>query len=148
MNPAVEQTLKDVCQSSFETKVGTAKEALSRLARGLHNGGVTNDQIKSLFVLFTRLFVSGDKSCSREEYELFHSVTESDMTYDEFYEMTNGGSDAEFVEHVFDFISILNRDDRIALIIYGACLVSADGVITYPEAELVDRILECKNVQA
>lgn len=143
MEQYVEEVLRDIGSLSFEGKVGTAKEALSRLARGLHDGGVNNEQIKSLLVLFTRLFVSGDKSCSREEYDLFKDVTESDMSYDEFYEMTNGGSNQKFVEDTIKFIKVLNRDDRIALIIYGACLLSADGIFTYPEASLIDRIVNC-----
>ena len=143
MNPQIEQTLHDVQGMSFEEKVGTGKEAITRLARGLRNGGITDEQISKVLTLFTRLFVSGDKNCTREEYELFKAITGSDLSYDEFYNVTNGGSNPQFVEDIFELIQILEHDDRIALVIYGAILVSADKEITYPEAQLIDRILTC-----
>lgn len=143
MDASIEQVLKDTVSSSFASKVATGREALAHLINGLREGKLNDDQIASCLHAFTRLFVSADKNCSEKEYEFFKEVVGSSISYDDFYEMTNGGSAPDFVNATFEFISILNREDRISLIIFGACLVSADGVVTYPEANLVDRILSC-----
>lgn len=143
MNPVIEKTLKEVASYSFERKVATGKDALYHLVNGLRAGHLKDEEIKNLLVSFAKLFVSADKDCSREEYELFKAILEIDITYDDFYIATNGGSNIEFVERMFEFIKVLDQNDRIALLVYGACIVCANGEITLQEAALIDRILAC-----
>lgn len=143
MDPTIEQVLKETLESSFESKVATGKEALQHLISGLRAGKLNDNQISQLLTAFTKLFVSADKDCTDKEYEFFKKVVGTNLSKQEFYDMTNYGSNSEFVDQIFGFIHILNHEDRIALIIYGACLVSADGSVTHPEASIIDRILSC-----
>ena len=143
MDPKIEKVLKDTLEMSFESKVATGKEALQHLISGLRAGKLNDNQISQLLTTFTKLFVSADKDCSEKEYEFFKKVVDTNFSKQEFYDMTNYGSNGEFVDKIFEFIHILNHEDRVALIIYGACLVSADGSVSYPEASIIDRILSC-----
>ena len=143
MDQTIEQVLKETMAAPFEQKVATGKGALQRLISGLRAGKLNDEQISSLLTAFTKMFVSADKDCNNYEYDFFKKVTGSNISKQEFYDMTNFGSNSEYVDKVFEFIHILDHEDRVALIIYGACLVSADGVVTYPEASIIDRILSC-----
>ena len=141
MTEEVKQMIQEILDSSDEEKIALGKESLGRFLKGLSDNGVENDLLVNIICGVTRLFVSADKHCSEREYNWFKNVTEIDLSYEEFYEMTNGGTDAEFVAGMMEFIKALNKDDRIAVILYGVALLSSDNVVEYKEISLIDTIM-------
>lgn len=142
MTEEIKNTVLEILNSTDEYKVDLGKEALSRLTKGLHEGGIEDKDIGNIIIAFTRLFVSADKHCSEKEYNFFVNVTGMKITYEQFYEYTNGGADEEFVASALKFVAVLNNEDRVALIIYGVALLSSDDTVSVAEQELIDKILD------
>ena len=141
MTEEVKKIIREVLDSSDEEKVDLGKEALGRLTRGLIKGGIEEEKVPTVIIGITRLFVSADKHCSSKEYYFFNEVTELGMSYDDFYELTNGGSDEEYVNATLEFLSILREEDKLAVIIYGIALLSSDDVVKPEELSIIDRII-------
>lgn len=129
-----------ITQMSDEGKRAIAISALMNLKEGLIEGGIRPDDIPSVIADFTKLLVSADQVCNDQEYEFFKAVTGAELTSDEFYTLTNGGADDDFVEDAFGLIDILDEHDREALVCYAAALLSYDKSFKVSEFKLLDRI--------
>ena len=131
----------EITKMTPEQKLLMGRNSLVLLKRGLEEGGISRSNIPNVIKMFTRLLVSADRTCAEEEYQFFLNVTGMQMTRDEFYEMTNGGADKEFIEGAFELIDILDEADRTALVCYAAALLSCDNSFKVSEFSLLDRIM-------
>ena len=143
MTDEIIQMIQQILDYSDEQKVDLGKESLGRFLNGLMQGGIEEKDLPQFIVAFTRLFVSADRKCSQKEFEFFTNVTGIKMSYQDFYEMSNGGASPEYVKGLLEWVSKLNKDDRIALILYGVALLSSDNVVEQKELVLIDQILSC-----
>lgn len=141
MNDNLRQTLQEIVNMSDEDKVNLGKDALSRFVKGLMEGGIEKKDISDYIIALTKLFVSSDRKCSAEEYSFFRAVTGLELSSEDFYNMTNGGSDPDFIKASFKFLSILTPEDRTAAIVYGSALISCDDSVNIQEFALIDTIL-------
>lgn len=141
MTNELKEHLLSIAAASHEDRVEYGRRAVGAFIHGLREGGLDDEKINFILVAYTRLFVSADKSCERGEYELFRDITKMDISGEEFYNLTNGGKDPEFVSNFIELASKLTPDDRAACLAYGASIIGADGSISDEEFELFDRIL-------
>ena len=146
MTEEVKQMIQQILDSSDEDKVALGQQSLSRFLNGLKENGFNDDDLPKIIVAITRLFVSADKHCSEKEYRFFKNVTEIDISYQEFYEMTTGGADIEYVKSVLGFIVGLNKEERVAVVLFGVALLSSDNVVEYKELRLIDTIINAEYV--
>lgn len=137
--------LLDMCQeildSSPDEKVGLGKKALAEAIKGFKRLGCSDKQISDLIIQTTRLFVSADGSCGAAEYNLFRTITGMDISKDDFYDMTNRGLDPEFVNAYVELMREADKDTRIAVILYGAAVMTSDNTLTVAEQKLIDKLL-------
>ena len=143
MAPEIENMIQEILDSSDEEKVDLAKRALSELIGELREGGIEDDAIKGFIIGITRLVVSADKDCTEKEYYFFKNVTEVDISYKEFYQLTDCGSEENFVKATFDVISSLSKESRCDVALYGIALLSSDDAIKLTEYSLIEKILTC-----
>ena len=141
MDKELKATLEKIAAGSHEQRVAFGKQYLGQFVNGLRQGKLNDEQITGCIIAFTKLFISADKSCDYEEYELFRDITGIDSDYDSFYEATNGGSNEQFVRSSLEFVSILTNEDKSALLCYAAALLGADGVVKDSELALYERVL-------
>ena len=135
------QMAYSITKMNDEAKRAIGISALSNLKEGLEDGGIDPGDIPGCIRMFTKLLVSADRACNEKEYVYFKEVTGIKLTYDEFFEMTNCGTDEEFIDEAFELIDILDRHDRIALVSYAAALLSYDNSFKVGEFKLLDRIM-------
>lgn len=136
------QTLYEIVKLPNEEKLQFGKNALRLLNMGLKEGGIPEEDLPSISIMFAKLFVSADRNCAREECDFFNEVTGADYPYEKFFELTNGGSDPEFIEEAFQLIDLLDDIDRENLVYFGTCLLSCDKSFKVSEFKLLDRIME------
>ena len=89
-----------------------------------------------------KLFVSADKRTHKDEYNLFITsigFTEEEFSKESFYDMTNHGSNEEFVDYVVSSVWKLPKSVRIAIAVIGLCIMGSDREITPEEQALIDR---------
>ena len=145
MTQEVKEMLKSIMALSDSEKVELAQGALKKLFDGLEDGGVTDDDTKvSIMLTLVKLFISADKNCAADEYSFFIAVTglsKEEITYEHFYNLTNGGSDSKFKAEAFEILKILNAEDRTSAIIFGAAILSCDDKFDLLELKLIDEIL-------
>lgn len=142
----MDQEFKDFLQSivnlSEKEKVNIGVNALSKFYNGLVKGGIPENDVPTYIIALTKLFVSADQKCNRAEYDFFRAVTGLDLSADKFYDLTNGGRDPEFKKACFEFLSVLNNEDKTAAVMYGCALLSCDDTINLQEIELIQEILK------
>ena len=141
MNEELKDYLQSILDLSFDEKVQLGKESLAEFANGLSNYGATDEEVVAFILGFTKLFVSADLSCNREEYCFFRAVTGIEMSTDEFFDMTNHGRDESFLDAVGDALRALTYEQKRGIVIYGIALLSCDNVLKVDEIKLVEAIL-------
>ena len=143
MTQELKEYLQGIVNLSDEEKVALGRDSLNKFLNGLVRGGIPKDQLQDIVIGFVRFFVSSDRSCTTGEYNFFKAVTGFELTPDQFFDLTNGGAAEEYQKAVYEFAGILNQEDRTALVVFGAALLSSDDTITKEEAEMIDRLLNC-----
>lgn len=127
---------------SPKDKVTIASEALNQFIKCLKSDGIDEEKIADSIILMTKLFISADVSLVKDEYDFFKAVTGLDIDAKKFYDITNGGSDPEFVEKMLDFIKSMPDEPRGAAVKYGVMMMACDDNIDFNESDLIKRLLE------
>lgn len=128
--------------ASHEERVSNARTACAVIIDYFERQNVQRQDIMKILCAFTRLFVSVDRSCEQGEYELFNDVTKLNLSTDQFFELTNRGTDRQFVSDVLEIISEMDDETKKAVAVFGACICSADHEITAAEKQMILRVLQ------
>ena len=126
---------------SPKDKVLIARGALKTIIEYSQKIGASKEDINTLIANFTKLFVSSDVTLVGDEYSFFKAVVGSEISPKDFSEMTDYGSDPEFVEASLEFIGQLPLEVREAVLTYGMMVMACDENINYQESDLIKRIL-------
>lgn len=132
---------QDYLNCSDSERVSRARNALSDLYRELDKMGVTSENQAKTVLLLVKAFVSADKFTSRKEHELWNSITGLSWSYDDFFEMTNGGSAPDFQNSVNGLIDSMSHDAKMDAYILCLCFMAVDGTITVAEQNLFEKFL-------
>ena len=134
-------TLKEIRQEilnlSDAERINLAAKSCSTLRSAFNS---RSDYI-SLMRLLAQVFVSADRNCDRYEHELYVKATGDDVSYQQFFDFTNYGSSSQKVNDLLNFTSSIHSDYRVAVAIFGCCLMAHDGTLTVAEQEIFNRIL-------
>ena len=127
---------------SMNDRVGVATQATDLIITELKKLEISTDNISRFLVNIFKVFVSGDRKTRNAEYELFKQLFNlKDITTDEFFDITNYGSDAKFVEEFDKLIDSAPNDVAVAVATLGILIISADGEVTDAERALLEKIL-------
>lgn len=133
--------LTNTLNLSPKDKVLIARGALKTIIEYSKRIGASKEDINTLIANFTKLFVSSDVTLVGDEYSFFKAVVGSEISPKDFSEMTDYGSDPEFVEASLEFIGQLPLEVREAVLTYGMMVMACDENINYQESDLIKRIL-------
>ena len=139
-NEKLNQLIDESAKWSKEDRVSICKGAVHKIFETLSVNG--EQEVNNFLMLLLRVGVSGDKTLSVEEYELFVLVTGSVPDPDEFYDMTNGGSDPALVKAIDEEIDHFTDDAKFACCTFVLCFFSADEVITDNERAVITKLFE------
>lgn len=137
----VKELMQKVVNLSFEEKVSVGKDALCETIDILKKHELKDDDIAPFIFALVKLFVSADKKCSKDELNLVNAITDLNMSYDDFFDLTNNGSDPRFVTEFDELIDTLEADEKSSICLFGLCILAADDTITAQEQQLFLRIL-------
>jgi len=140
-NTSYRDFLTNTLNLSPKDKVLIARGALKTIIEYSQKIGASKEDINTLIVNFTKLFVSSDVSLVGDEYSFFKAVVGSEISPKDFSEMTDYGSNPEFVEASLKFIAQLPPEVREAVLTYGMMVMACDDNINYQESDLIKRIL-------
>ena len=140
-NTSYRDFLTNTLNLSPKDKVLIARGALKTIIEYSQKIGAFKEDINTLIANFTKLFVSSDVTLVGDEYSFFKAVVGSEISPKDFSEMTDYGSDPEFVEASLEFIGQLPLEVREAVLTYGMMVMACDENINYQESDLIKRIL-------
>ena len=140
-NTSYRDFLTNTLNLSPKDKVLIARGALKTIIEYSQKIGASKEDINTLITNFTKLFVSSDVTLVGDEYSFFKAVVGSQISPKDFSEMTDYGSDPEFVEASLEFIGQLPLEVREAVLTYGMMVMACDENINYQESDLIKRIL-------
>ena len=141
MAKTIKDLMQDVVNLEFDEKVTLGKKALNDSISIFKRHDVSDDNIAGLIFALIKLFVSSDRKCSETECKLVNAITDLGISYDDFYEMTNNGSDPKFVNDFDDLLDTLDDEEKYPICIFGLCILTADDKITPVEQQLFLKIL-------
>lgn len=141
MDAQLRKVMDEAVRLDVNGRIGVASEAVGRIIGPLVEAGNSKDDITSFFIAITKMFVSADKSCDDDEYNLFCKATGINMSTDDFFDMTNYGSNEEFISNLLDVIHPLSPDVRQAICIYGIMLVSSNRSLSSDEIRIIERVI-------
>ena len=139
---SLDELINEVGNMSDDERVALGNSCVVKLESGFHDMGLDDEKIGFLMQNFIRLFVSADRSCSRDEYQFIKRIYNFDMTYDQFYDSTNGGSAPEFVTMMDELADSVGDEMKTALCVFGLCILVSDHKLTESEMHLFVRILQ------
>lgn len=126
---------------SHEQRVAVAQKAAANVLSALEQGGVEDEVKFSFLTNVIKLFVSADKNCTELECKLFNDVLGTSLTYEQFYNLTNGGSDPQFIQAMDEIIDSLPDEVKVDVCTFGLTIIAADDTITGAEQALFEKIL-------
>ena len=141
MNDEVRNMCQEILNMDENERLDIGRESLSRMVNGLKGLGLNGEETTNLILNLTKLFVSADARCSEEEYQFFVTVTGINISRDEFFEMTNYGKDADFVNGLVELMRNADPDTRTATVLFGVALMSHNGQLSSDELRLIDSLL-------
>ncbi len=141
MGNELEDIYARILQLSAEEKVRLGKSAIEGLRISLSRCGYEEKEAEQLIMDLTKMFVSGDRSCSGAEYRFYRDVTDSSLTFDEFFELTNRGASRDFVETCLDKYKLLDEEGKYSAALFASVLLGADNAMTRKENALLERLI-------
>lgn len=138
----MEPVFEEYMELPRRERIARAKQCASNIYNYSLEQGLTEEQSIDMLCHLTKLFVSVDRVCEQGEYDLFVSVTGADMTYDEFFELTNGGGNKDYVDAVLGVVKTMDEDLKGDVAMFGLCMCSADGDVTEAERMMIFRTLD------
>lgn len=84
-------------------------------------------------------FFCADKMIDYEEYELFVKITQTNVSYDDFYEIFKGYTSSDKVRQADYIIDNLSNDGKNAAISLGLVFCAVNETITVAEQELIEK---------
>ena len=141
MTDNMKQLLDEVLKAEPPDRVALAVDSLELFRKNLRRDKVDEEVIEHIIMNLTRFFVSADHDCAPYEHSFFKAITGMNIEYQEFYKLTNGGRNPEFVESTLEFINGLDEETRNAAIAYGIAMLSSDLSYAHVEVELIDKLL-------
>lgn len=126
--------LRDICRENLEI-----------LQDFFEQNNISTDFRKQFSQGIWKLFVSADRRARGDEYNLFiYSIgfTEQEFSRDDFYEMTNHGSEPDFVNWMISTSKKMPRDVRFAICTIGLCILGVDEEVTPEEEALLSSLLD------
>lgn len=126
---------------SHEQRVAVAQKAAANVLAALDQGGIEDEVKFSFLTNVIKLFVSADKNCTELECRLFNDVLGTSLTYEQFYNLTNGGSDPQFIQAMDELIDALPDEVKVDVCTFGLTIIAADDTITGSEQAIFERIL-------
>lgn len=141
MNEQLRELYNEYLNHSDAERVQTAQAATAVVAKFLNEAGLSNEQSFAFFMNIVRLFVSADRNCSEEEADLFNKILDTNVSYEDFFNATNGGASPEFIKAMDEIIDSMPEDPKVAVCILGLTFLAADGELSQAEADVFERIL-------
>ena len=141
MNEQLRELYNEYLNHSDAERVQTAQAATAVVAKFLNEAGLSNEQSFAFFMNIVRLFVSADRNCSEEEADLFNAVMGTSLSFEQFYNLTNGGADPEFVAFMDELIDSLPEEVKVDVCTFGLTILCADGNLTGAEQAFFEKIL-------
>ena len=138
-------TFRDVYQKyvnlDHNQRVAVAQKAAGNILGALKDSNVDDEVIFNFLTDLIKLFVSADKNCTEEECRLFNDVIGTSLSYEQFYNLTNGGSDPEFIQYMDELVDSLPEEVKVDVCTFGLTIIAADDTITGAEQALFEKIL-------
>lgn len=141
MNEQLKELYNQYLNHSNEERIQVAQAACGVLVQFLKEAGLDEEQSFAFFMNVVRLFVSADRSCSEEEADLFNEILGANVSYEDFFNATNGGANPEFIKAMDELIDSMPEDPKIATCVLGLTFLAADGELTQAEVDVFERIL-------
>ena len=138
-------TLKELYQQyldmSDSSRVNIAAKCVNTTLNYVRSCGVSEDNTIRFLVNLFKLFSSADKSTGNAEHEFFCRVTGTNVSYQDYFDATNYGSNASFVAEMDKIIDNMPTDIKNQTLVFGLCVMACDGKLTVSEQELLNRLL-------
>ena len=142
MNAKLQDIYSNYLNQSEEERITVAQKATAAIAGFFSESGLTQKESLNFYINIVRLFVSADRRCSQQEVNLFNKILGADYSYEDFFNLTNGGSNPEFVKAMDDIIDTMPEEPKIAVCVLGLTFLAADGELKESEIDIFERILE------
>lgn len=125
---------------TMENRVSIAKDITSKLIADLKALDIKTEDVTGLLINIFKLFVSADRKARRDEYDLFVKLFDLDIDTDTFFNLTNYGSDKEFVAKMDELVDAAPVDVAVNIVTLGILIITADGEATAEEIALLEKI--------
>ena len=121
---------------SHAERVELGRQAMAELINDLESNGLNSEQATQFVHLVVSLALSADRVTSAEEYRLFVDITKADISYDDFYQITNIGDLEGALKSIDEFVDSMTENDKNCALTLALCFISADDKITPQEQKL------------
>ncbi len=136
------ELMQDVVNASKADRIALGKKSLDDAIQILIDHDISAEDTTRFIKGLLSVFVSADRECSYEEYELVCEITGIKFSEEEFYEMTNGGSDPEIIQALDEVIDTLSVREKAAFCLFGLAIMASDEELTPEEQALFIRLSE------
>lgn len=96
------------------------------------------DSMFEAYLQMFSIFCSADGELQYEEYELFTTITGTEVSYDDFFSAMQNELENTDIDEFFGFANDQGDDFMGSLIVLAICIFTCDGTLTVSEQEFID----------
>lgn len=136
-----DEIFAQVTSLSMDERVEFASRAFGELWEGCKVAGFSDETISYFVTNVLKAAVSADHFTSEQERLLYNALFQTNLTYKQFFDKTNGGSGKRFAEAMDEVVDRLPESAKRGACSLALAFMSADGLLTEEEKELFVRFL-------
>ncbi len=99
------------------------------------------DDLFEAFLQMFSIFTMADSEITYEEYELFTSITGTEVSFDDFYNAIQNTYENTDIDEFFGFATEQDEDFMGELCVLAICILTCDGTLSVSEQEFIDEYL-------
>jgi len=137
----LDEIIESVKNLSYDEQVLLGRRCLANIEGALEYLGIDHEGRINFVLSVIGVAVSSDRKASFEEYALFCGVIGQIIKYEDFYDLTNGGSKKEVVDKLDEIVDKLplgvKRDCCTIVLLF----LTVDGDVTEREKEALAQLI-------
>ncbi len=141
LNDKTRKFLQEVLDDSDAARIRNAKSSAANIVGYLQNRGFSNNDIIKFLAWATGVFAGIDGTIQRREHQIFEDVFGFGTSYDAFFNAVKNYNSADERE-LDEVVDTWPEDQKLALVVYGICVMAHDGKLTGAELDYIERLLD------
>ena len=137
----LKELLQQFVNMEHAERVELGRQSMAALLNDLKSHGIPSEKATEFVHLVVCVALSADRVTAAEEYRLFSDITGANLSYDEFYQITDISDLDGAIEQLDQLVDSMSEEGKNAALSLTLCFLASDDKITPEETRLFVKLV-------